>query len=444
MRLDLTRRDFLNRTAALLSATAMPAWLRAADVPRPKIAVVMTACFYRSHAHVLLENFLEPYLFCGKLRQPAVEVVALSCAQFNDKDILRRIAGDYKIPIYPGIAEAICRGGESLAVDGVVSIGEHGEYPENELGQQMYPRKEFFDQIVAVFRKSGRSVPVFNDKHLSYRFDWAKEMVDVSRELEFPFLAGSSVPLAQRVPDVSLPPSAVIEEAVSIHGGPTERYGYHAIEVLQAMIEDRAGGETGISKVNYLTAEQLRGDEARGKWSVELANAAMKAEHQLNATAPPADLLAELEEGFLIEYLDGTRGTILKVGASGIRWNFACRLKGEKEARSFAHYVGPWNNRGLFRALANAVQVMVVEKKAPYPVERTLLATGAVDAVMHSKFEKQPIRTPQLEFSYKPVDWERVRENGETWKIIVPETPEPEYMKKDPAEITESRRTEAH
>jgi len=426
-----SRRQFLATTAGLVTAAGTRS-LWADDSPRPKIAVVITACFYRSHAHVLLENFLEPYLFCGKLHQPSVEVVALYGAQFNDNDTLKKIAADYKIPLYPSIAEAVCRGGENLAVDGVVSIGEHGEYPENEFGQQLYPRKEFFDQIVAVFRKSGRSVPVFNDKHLSYRFDWAQEMVETAKELKFPFLAGSSVPLSQRVPDVSLPPGARIDEAVSIHGGPTERYGYHALEVLQAMVEDRAGGETGISRVTYLTADQLRGDAGRGKWSIDLANAAMKAEHQLNGTTPPADLLGEMEEGFLLEYLDGTKGTVLKVGNSGIRWNFACRLKGEDHPRAFSHYVGPWNNRSLFRALANAIQVMVVEKKAPYPVERTLLATGATEAAMKSKHQKEPLKTPQLEFRYKAVDWERVRENGETWKTITPDTPEPEYLKRDP------------
>jgi len=429
------RRQFLGTTAALLAAGATVRGFAADDAPRPKIAIVLTACFYRSHAHVLLENFLEPYLFCGKLRKPAVEVVALYAAQFNDNDMLKRIAKDYAIPLYPSIAEAICRGGQDLAVDGVVSIGEHGEYPENELGQQLYPRKEFFDQIVAVFRKSGRSVPVFNDKHLSYRFDWAKEMVDVSKELKFPLLAGSSVPLSQRVPDVSLPPGAAIDEAVSIHGGPTERYGYHALEVLQAIVEDRAGGETGVSSVTYLTADQMRGDEGRGRWSPDLAVAAMKAGYELNGTEPPADPLEELKEGFLIEYSDGTKGTVLKVGESGIRWNFACRLKGEQEPRSFSHYVGPWNNRSLFRALANAIQVMIVEKRAPYPVERILMSSGMTEAIMQSKFHKAPQKTPQLQFSYKPMDWERVRENGETWKTITPETPEPEYMKKDPEPV---------
>ncbi len=112
----------------------------------------------------------------------------------------------------------------------------------------------------------------------------------------------------------------------------------------------------------------------------------MKAESQLNAVPSSAEPLAELREGFLIEYLDGTKGTVLKVGESGIRWNVACRLKGETEPRSFAHYVGPWNNRSLFGRWRIAIQVMIVEKKAPYPIERILMSTGVTDAIMHSKF----------------------------------------------------------
>src|SRR5205823_8227909 len=117
------------------------------------------------------------------------------------------------------IAEALCRGGKELAVDAVLCIGEHGNYPVTDKGQVQYPRKRFFDEVVKVFRQSGRVVPVFNDKHLSYRWDWAKEMYDTARELKIPFMAGSSVPLAQRIPPLELPPGAKIKEAVSIHAG---------------------------------------------------------------------------------------------------------------------------------------------------------------------------------------------------------------------------------
>ena len=76
--------------------------------------------------------------------------------------------------MYPTIAEALRCGGDKLAVDAVLSIVEHGEYPRNEKGQILYPRYEFFKQIVDVFEKDGRAVPVYNDKHLSWSFEKAQ------------------------------------------------------------------------------------------------------------------------------------------------------------------------------------------------------------------------------------------------------------------------------
>jgi hypothetical protein len=51
---------------------------RAAARPakRPRVAAVFTAFTYRSHAHVILENFLEPYLFNGN---PSDELAPQAC-----------------------------------------------------------------------------------------------------------------------------------------------------------------------------------------------------------------------------------------------------------------------------------------------------------------------------------------------------------------------------
>ncbi|MCH8045287.1 MAG: hypothetical protein IID44_16370, partial [Planctomycetes bacterium] len=186
----LPRRRFL-QTAGLAAVPLLLPRVSHADEKkrRPKVAVVLTSFTHRSHAHVILENFLQPYLFNGQRTDPGVDVVSIYADQFPGGDMTRPVARQFKIPIYKTIDKALCLGGDKLAVDAVLSIGEHGSYPKNKLGQVMYPRKRFFDEIVAVMKRSGRVVPLFNDKHLSYRWDWAKEMVDVCRSLKIPLMA---------------------------------------------------------------------------------------------------------------------------------------------------------------------------------------------------------------------------------------------------------------
>jgi len=379
---------------------------------------------------VILENFLNPYLFNGKKTDSQVEVVAIYIDQFPAKDIGREVARQAKIPIYPTIAEALCGGGKKLAVDAVLAIGEYGNYPVNAKGQREYPRKRFFDEIVAVFNDSARAVPVFNDKHLSYRWDWALEMVETARRLRFPLMAGSSVPLAQRRPALDLAAGADLRNAVSIHGGPVESYDFHGLEVLQSMVEARRGGETGVKEVQFLSGDALWDAAENGDWSLELANAAMSAE--LGPETPPVrELLAQRfpkssSHGILIEYVDGLKGIVLKVGDGSTRWNFATRVEGENTPKATSFYVGPWNNRNLFKALSHAIQSMILTGHVPYPVERTLLTTGILDAAMDSRLAKgKPVATPHLRIAYAPVDYRSMREMGATWDIITKDVPEP-------------------
>ena len=411
----VSRRRFLGTTLGAVAA-AGPLW--AARVPRPKVAAIFTYFHYRSHAHVILENFLEPYLFNGRPTDPGVDVVSFYTDQKSD--MAAAVASDYSIPIYPTIGEALCLGQSELAVDAVLSIGEHGSYPTNELGQHMYPRKRFFDQIAAVMRRSQRSVPVFNDKHLSYRWDWAHEMVQVADELKIPLMAGSSVPLAQRVPPLELPDAAPIRQAVSIHGGPVESYDCHGLEVLQSLVEARRGSETGVSEVQFLDKQALWTAASQGLWSVDLAKTAMRAGHE------ERPLQSAARHGILVHYRDGLIGLCLSASGGGTRWHFACRMAGRTEPAATSFYVGPWSNRNLFKALSHAIQHHFIHGQAPYPVQRTLLVTGILEAAMRSRQAAgKPIRTPHLEFAYAPRDFSEMRERGATWQIITDQTPEP-------------------
>jgi hypothetical protein len=256
-------------------------------------------------------------------------------------------------------------------------------------------------------------------------------MVDTAREIGAPLLAGSSVPLAERRPPLELPAGAKITDAVSIHGGGVESYDFHGLEVLQSMVEARAGGESGVRQVHFLDGDKLWKAADEGLWSEELAHAAMEVE--LGPGQPPLRELVKLPQvnpqpvhGILVTYRDGFRAMMLKVGSSGVRWNFACNLEGETKPRATAFYVGPWQNRNLFKALSHSIQTHFRQGRAPYPVERTLLVTGVLDYAMESRYRgRVPVDTPELDVAYQPRDYRAMREMGATWKIITDETPQP-------------------
>jgi hypothetical protein len=281
-------------------------------------------------------------------------------------------------------------------------------------------------------RRSNRFVPIFNDKHLSFRWDWAREMYDTCQKHRIPFMAGSSVPLAQRRPEMELPANCVIAEAVSIHGGPFEIYDFHGLEVLQAFVESRKGGETGVTHVEYLPSAALFRAADKGRWSVDLARAAMRVEFGDKLPDITRPINGVEPWGILVTYRDGTKGVMLKLGVSGTRWNFACRLNGERQPRVTSHYVGPWRNRCLFMALSHAIQHFFVTRQAPYPVERTLLATGLTEAAVRSRATGERIETPHLNIAYAARDYRAMREMGESWRILTEDSKETEGFAERP------------
>jgi len=436
------RRQFIAAAGGLTlaSATSLPEAFALPDdvddkwytplAKKPRVAAIFSEFRFRSHAFNLLENFLGPRLFRGRRRPPLVEIVSLYADQFPDDDLAREVSQRFNIPLYGSIEEALYRGRSRIAVDGVLAIVEHGDYPTNDLGQKLYPRKEFFDRAVDVMRQSNHFVPYFNDKHLSYCAAEAATMYATARRHAIPLMAGSSVPLAQRRPKLVLPEHPVFEHAVAIHGGGAEVYDIHALELLQSFVEERWGNEAGIESVQFLEGNRLRDASQSHDWPRDLIDAAMAAElgaapesyfEQLDgdsASAPP--------HAILIRYRDGLRATVLKLGQSANRWNFACRLADEKSIRATALYNGPWGNRNLFAALSNAIQNFFVTREAPYSVVRTLLAGAALDAAMTSRqWNGVPVSTGYLGMRYSPRDVEPFREDGASWRVITKKTPEP-------------------
>ena len=421
-------------SAGLLSAAEKGTTPLPASGPRLKVAAVFTQMHPRSHAHIILENFLEKYPFNGQMIDSGMEIVSMYADQFRSGDLTRQVADEYRIPLYTTIADALTlgKGGGNLAVDAILAIGEHGRYPRNREWLVEYPRKRFFDECVAVMKKSNKFVPYFNDKHLSYRWDWAKEMYDTAKQLGIPLMAGSSVPFSQRIPPLEIPAGTQFSDALMIHGGEFENYGIHAMETLQSIVEFRKGGETGISQVEVLYGDELWKAAEAKKWPFELAAAAMELElgkpyHMGMKLNDPVRWTPQPDHGFIITYKDGFKGHVLKIGHYPMRWQAAVRLKGESQIRATQFYGGGWQNRNLFKALCHAIQIFFRTKQAPVPVERVLLANGAVLAAVDSYFQRgKPLPTPHLEFGYTPRDFRYCCESGESWKTLLRENvPEP-------------------
>ncbi|MDA0657666.1 MAG: DUF1080 domain-containing protein [Planctomycetota bacterium] len=455
--LSRSRRRFLSQATAIAGSTLLPTTFgtlglssvtSASNAERPpgrlKVAALFTHFTEGSHSDLLLDKFLEPYLFNGTMISPQFDVVSFYIDKFpsksddngteqgvglNSDDIGRDVARSYGIPIYSSVEGALCLGTTQLAVDAVLSIGEYGYRSVAALSDREFPKWRFLKEAVSVMRKSNRTVPLFNDKNFTYRWDWGKQMFETARQAGVPLMAGSSVPLAQRRPTLELPPDAEIAEIISIHGGDLEGYDYHGVELLQSLAEGRRGGETGISRVQQLSGDAVWQAADEGRWSIPLAEAAINAdpEHRkvsLRAmiTAPPRVIL--------IDYKDGTRGAALSFG--GVGFCAACRLKGDSIDRATSFYGGPWGSRSLFSALAYAVQHFFTTGTPPYPAERTLLAGGALDAAMHSNSQGgKPIPTPHLEFAYTPGDWRSVREMGSSWESMPPNAPPPPGLRRN-------------
>jgi hypothetical protein len=424
----LTRRKLLETAGAGLAgasllnqgALAQPQAPKPANgrsqVARRRLAIVTTEWRYRSHAWHMGERFLVGYPREGSWHQPPFEVVAAYVDQFPEGDLSRQRSKEFDFPIFPTIAEALRCGGNRLAVDAVLIIGEHGNYPSNELGQKLYPRYEFFKQVTDVFRHDGRAVPVFNDKHLSWKWEWAREMVEISRELNFAFLAGSSLPVTWRMPAVDLPLGAPVEEVMCVAMGGVDSYDFHALETIQCMAERRAGGETGVVALQALRGEAVwQGLEAAswnaGGWDPALFEACLARCQTLaqpetfSHRYPTTDQMRQWVNepvSYRFEYADGLRATMLLLNGLVGDFTFAARLKGQRQPLSTLFHLPPNPNVVYSAALMSHAEETFLSGKAAYPVERTLLTTGLVAAGMQSLAAGQKrLETPHLNVRYQ-------------------------------------------
>jgi hypothetical protein len=411
----ISRREFVAGSLGLATGVAAGVNRRAhaaqaadsqANEPRKlRVAAINSIFRLRSHSYHILGRLIFGFQKDGLHHQPQVQEIRM----FNDQKpaddlslwFLRAAQGP--VSLYRNAADTLGEDGR-LDVDAVALIVEHGDYPLNDFGQVLYPRYEYFQKVVEVFEKTGKSVPVFVDKHLSYDHKQAAEMVAASKRLGFPLMAGSSLPVTWRVPQIEPPLETEFEEAVATFGfdrGAPEIYFIHALEVLQCMLERRKGGETGVKSVECLEGEAVWKAADAGRFSWKLVEEAVGRCQSANVGPIRTNVLKPA--AILVEYRNGTRGTVINLIEATSEFGFAAKIRGRQQPLSCCFYLPAPPGARFFDPLTWHIEQFFLTGRPPYPVERTLLTSTILDLALHSlKDNSRPIADEALNITYTP------------------------------------------
>jgi hypothetical protein len=420
---DATRRSFLAAAGATVAASPLALGDEAPLSPlarrnsstnagaRPRLAALATTYHYLSHAYHIVGRFFDGFdLHDGNgLHTPEFEIASVFIEQTPPDDLGRAKAKRHGARLSPSISDALTLGTGKLAVDGVLLIAEHGDYPFNDKLQKLYPRGRFFRDVMEVFESSHRAVPVFVDKHLSYDRAEAARMVRDARALKAPLMAGSSLPVTWRLPALEIPLGRAWKEAVVASRGEIEIFGFHALESLQCMAErrDRRGKPQGVVAVTCLEGDAVWKAGDAGMWSRKCLDAALSRSHTLNPGdpkqntrdfTPPPNRPTFLKEpiAFVVEYVDGFRATALILNGHVDDTTIGAQLEDGSIVSTLFYLPAP-PGANFFTPLVLRLEEFFRTGQSPYPVERTLLTGGVLDAALESRVQgSRRIETPDL------------------------------------------------
>lgn len=385
----------------VLAATA------AAEDKVPRIAVITTVWYQNSHADVIAARLLDGYTLDGEGEFPKLKLVSAYVDQFeprNDKS--RPYAKKHGFSIYDTVTKALTLDGDKLAVDGVLLIAEHGNYPESETGSFQYPKRRMFAEIAKVFETGGRSVPVFFDKHLEDDWQDILWIYNEAKRLKIPLMAGSSLPGLWRYPAADVERGRPLKEIVATSYHRLDSYGFHALEMVQCLAERRKGGESGVKRVRTLSDDAVWAAGDAGEFDLKLLDEAVGRfkEHPLPAGQTVRQAVKK-PVLFMIDYADGLRASVLTMDGSNVEWASAWRYA-DGRTQSTAFWVQEARPFQHFAFLLKSVEGMMHSGRPAWPVERTLLTSGQLDSLLVSHKKKGDwIDTPHLALITYESDW---------------------------------------
>lgn len=400
---DCSRRAFLQTASLALGVAVAPGALSAAPPGKKlRLAAINSIFRLRSHAYHILGRLVHGFQKDGVHHQPQVELVRMYDDQQPEADLGPDFCERHAIELCAEPA-AVLGPGKTVDVDGLLIIVEHGDYPLNERNQVLYPRHEMFMKAVERFQAAGKSVPIFVDKHLSYDYQKAAEMVSWSEKLKFGLMAGSSLPVTWRLPQIEPPRETPFTEAVVTFGfdrGAPEIYLFHALETLQCLLERRRGGETGVKSVVCLAGDDVWKAAEAGKFSLALVQEALARSPSANVGPLRENVLKPM--AILVEYRDGVKGAVLNLIEQTSDFAFAGKVAGRAEPLSTCFYLPTPPGARFFDPLTWHIEQFLRSGVGPYPVQRTLLTSTVLDFAVRTLHEKSGPRTdPALDIRYQ-------------------------------------------
>lgn len=378
----------------------------AQTTPVKNVAAIVTVYRHNSHADVIVSRLLRTDTLDDKGRHSPLKLVSLYTDQHPTNDLSRSLAAKYGFRTSATIEDALTLGTGRLAVDGVLLIAEHGDYPKSLTGNTQYPKRRFWEEVLKVFRTDERVVPVFIDKHLADNWTDAKFIYDTAQELKVPLMAGSSLPTTWRRPPADVARGARLREIVAITYHTTDAYGFHALEFVQALAEQRRGAETGIKEVQTISGDAVWRAFDEKTFDVELFNAAWKCLSQPRGDAAQPALRQKVRQPrlFRVEYADGLRAHLLELNGAVGEWSGAWRYGDDSRIESSLFWTQEGRPAMHFTWLLHGIEQMILTGKPAWNVERTLLTSGTLDALLLSLQEKdRRVETPYLMLRYESI-----------------------------------------
>ena len=404
----MNRRCFVIRSVSTVGLSFLVQQGLIADEPRRlQITGLTTEYRHNSHSDVLLSRMFLNDTLDGKGQLPSLHLASVFTDQVPANDTSRAHAAKYGFKISSDVRDALTLGQGKLSVDGVMLVAEHGKYPQSDVGATIFPKRRLFEAVAAEFQASGRSVPVFIDKHLADNWTDAKWIYDTARELKVPLMAGSSLPGTWRYPPHDVRRDAKLKQIVAFSYHTLDAYGFHGLEVIQALAERRAGGETGVKQVRHLSGAAVWELVDRGPCDKALFEAAQRALVDKRWMKTKKSLRESVTEPsvIIIDYEDGLQGFLFTLNGAVTEWTAAWSYADSSPVEAATFDTQEWRPFYHFWLQLQGIERMMQTGRPSWPVERTLLTSGILHAAMSSaKHGNEVVVTPYMKIAYQS-DW---------------------------------------